>query len=107
MVIASGLVLPTSGNALEERDLVFGVVLLLICQQWLSPAMGSVFLSCMLAGLGGWPHGCLSNNHPSSLGPLVIDCLASCVCVHCLGVQLDRASFRQVPQPGTSALDVQ
>lgn len=107
VAITSGLVLPPSRNALEGRDLVLGVVLLLICQKWLSLSMAFVFLSCMLAGIGGWPHGYLSNTHPSSLCPLVIDCLASCVCVHCLGVQLDRATFWQVPQPRTSALDVQ
>lgn len=44
---------------------------------------------------------------PSLSSPLVIDCPASCVCLHCPGVQLDRATLWQVPQPGTSALDVQ
>ena len=38
---------------------------------------------------------------------LVIDCPASCVCLHRPGVQLDCATLWQVPQPGASALDVQ
>lgn len=35
-----------------------------------------------------------------------VDCPASCVCLYCPGVQLDRATLWQVPQPGASALDV-
>ena len=45
-------------------------------------------------------------NFPSP-SPLTIDRPASCVCLHCPGVQLDCAPLWQVPQPGTSALDVQ
>nr|XP_035967356.1 uncharacterized protein LOC118547797 isoform X3 [Halichoerus grypus] len=42
-----------------------------------------------------------------SEGILCSDRPTSCVCLHCPGVQLDRAPLWQVPQPGTSALDIQ
>lgn len=74
-------------------------------------------LEWWLVGEAGWTHGALpcgllSNPCPSpaiSLPsyPLVVDCPAGCVCLHRPGVQLDRATLWQVPQPGTSALDVQ
>lgn len=80
---------------------------------WLCSAMGLyTSLTCWLGREAGWTHrglshGHLSNTCPPPFNPLVIDCPASCVCLHCLGVQLDRAPFWQVPQPGTAALDVQ
>lgn len=115
VAIPSGLVLPNSRNVLEGRGLVFRL-LLLTCQECLGWVQRWA-LVCWLAWEPGWTprglsHGCLSDICPPAiflphLHSLVIDCPASCVCLHCLGVQLDRASFWQVPQPGASALDVQ
>lgn len=111
VAVASGLVFPASRDALEGRGLMFRLHASNSVPRW-SLAMGLALLACVPAGLGGLSHGCLSNtcllrfSFPL-LPPLVIDCPASCVCLHCPGVQLDRATLWQVPQPGTSALDVQ
>lgn len=96
--------LPASRDALEGRGLIFRLRASNppTAPRW-SLAMGLV-LTCVPAGLGGLSCDCLSN---TVFSPLVIDCPAGCVCLHCPGVQLDRATLWQVPQPGTSALDVQ
>lgn len=86
---------------------------------WWSFVLGPMVLTCVLAGLGrlaGLLGACprpffltlgLVLPLPFPLCPLVTDRPTSCVCLHCPGVQLDRAPLWQVPQPGTSALDVQ
>lgn len=103
------------GKRFSSQDL-----LLPTCHECLGRALlWSLYCSfaCWLVWEASWtlrglPCALLSNTCPCfaisfPLYPLVIDCPASCVCLHCPGVQLDRATLWQVPQPGASALDVQ